>query len=262
MSDDPHQISLTVIMPALNEEDNVISAIQRTLDAFDQCGINGEILVVNDGSTDNTGTLVEDKAAREKRVSIIAHEKPQGIGASFWDGVHEARGDIVTMFPGDDENEPLEPLRYFNLLEEVDIVIPFICNKGARSKARERLSSLYTSIINFTFGTRLNYTNGTVLYRKSILSGLELKSKGFFYQTELLIKTINKGYLFAEVPNLLRQRASGTSKAISFKSLLAVVKGYLGLLREVYAPGSRLFWQQGVAAQSATFKRLSRARSS
>jgi glycosyltransferase involved in cell wall biosynthesis len=103
-------------MPALNEEDNVISAIQRTLDAFDQCGINGEVLVVNDGSTDNTGNLVEEKAAREKRVRMIAHEMPQGIGASFWDGVHEARGDIVTMFPGDDENEPLEPLRYFNLL--------------------------------------------------------------------------------------------------------------------------------------------------
>ena len=157
MSSNKDQVSLSVIMPALNEENNIISAIERTLSAFDQTGINGEIVVVNDGSTDRTGTLVENRAASEQRVRMIVHKTPQGIGASFWDGVKEARGDIVTMFPGDDENEPLEPLRYFPLLENVDILVPFICNKGGRSKNRERVSSLYTFIINLTFGTRLNY---------------------------------------------------------------------------------------------------------
>ncbi len=256
MSYKKDQLSLSVIMPALNEEKNIISAIERTLSAFDDTDINGEIVVVNDGSTDSTGPLVENRAASEKRVRMIVHKTPQGIGASFWDGVKEARGDIVTMFPGDDENEPLEPLQYFNLLENVDIVVPFICNKGARSKTRERLSSLYTSIINLTFGTRLNYTNGTVLYRRSILSGLELKSRGFFYQTELLIKTIKRGYLFAEVPNLLRKRSSGVSKAISLKSFFAVVRGYLHLVKDLYFTGTDLSGQGHIAVESATFQRL------
>lgn len=259
MSYKKDQLSLSVIMPALNEEKNIISAIERTLSAFDDTDINGEIVVVNDGSTDSTGPLVENRAEVEKRVRMIVHKTPQGIGASFWDGVKEARGDIVTMFPGDDENEPLEPLQYFNLLENVDILVPFIYNKGVRSKTRERLSSLYTSIINLTFGTRLNYTNGTVLYRRSILSGLELKSRGFFYQTELLIKTIKKGYLFAEVPNLLRTRSSGTSKAISLKSLWAVVKGYVQLLKATYISESHAFKPEHIVAESATFRRLNKA---
>lgn len=256
MSDDNNRLSLSVIMPALNEENNVISAIERTLSAFDHCKIEGEIIVVNDGSTDNTGVLVENKAQREKRLRMIVHTTPQGIGASFWDGVKEARGDVVTMFPGDDENEPLEALRYFNLLENIDIVVPFICNKGVRSKRREKLSSLYTSVINLTFGTRLNYTNGTVMYRKSILCDLELNSKGFFYQTELLIKTIKKGYLFAEVPNLLRKRESGTSKAISFRSFCTVVKGYFQLMREMFVLGPNFASLGPVVVESATFRRL------
>ncbi len=259
MGDGKKRLSLSVIMPALNEEDNVMSAIDRTLSAFDDFEIKGEIIVVNDGSTDNTGGLVQNRATGEKRVRMIVHKVPQGIGASFWDGVKEAGGDIVTMFPGDDENDPVEPLRYFYLLDNVDIVVPFICNRGVRSKNRERLSALYTSIINLTFGTRLNYTNGTVLYRKSILAGLELKSGGFFYQTELLVKTIKRGYLFAEVPNLLRKRESGTSKAVSFKSFCAVVKGYLQLVKEVYGSRPAFCRDDHVAMESATYRRLKAA---
>lgn len=256
MNDDRGRFALTVVMPALNEENNVISAIERTLSAFDRMGISGDIIVVNDGSTDDTGALVTKRAAREERVRMIVHERPQGIGASFWDGVNQAQGEVVTMFPGDDENDPVEALRYFHLLENVDIVVPFICNKGMRSKRREMLSSAFTSIVNLTFGTRLNYTNGTVLYRKSILSNLELRSTGFFYQTELLIKAIKRGYLFAEVPNLLRQRSSGVSKAISLKSFLAVARGYLYLIKDVYSAGTDVSRHEHIAAESATFQRL------
>ncbi|MBW1743877.1 MAG: glycosyltransferase family 2 protein [Deltaproteobacteria bacterium] len=251
-----NEFALSVVMPALNEEDNVISAIDRTLSAFDHLGINAEIVVVNDGSTDNTGKLVEKRADQEARVRMIVHETPQGIGGSFWDGVNVARGGVVTMFPGDDENEPVEALRYFHLFENVDIVVPFISNKGVRSKGRERLSSLFTAIVNLTFGTRLNYTNGTVLYRRAILGDLELKSRGFFYQTELLMKAIKRGYLFAEVPNLLRKRSSGVSKAVSFKSLYAVVKGYLQLVMDVYFRGTGFSGQSHIVTESATFHRL------
>jgi glycosyltransferase involved in cell wall biosynthesis len=257
MSDDRDRCSLSVVMPALNEEDNVISAIERTLSAFDRLEISGEIIVVNDGSTDNTGTLVDSRAGRERRVRMIVHKTPQGIGASFWDGVGQADGEVVTMFPGDDENEPIEALRYFHLLDNVDIVVPFVCNRGVRSKGREMLSSAFTTIVNLTFGTRLNYTNGTVLYRKSILANFELKSRGFFYQTELLIKAIKRGYLFAEVPNLLRQRDSGVSKAVSLKSFLAVVKGYLHLVKDVYFLRPAISRHEHIAAESATFQRMS-----
>ncbi|MDY0084177.1 MAG: hypothetical protein RBR74_13415, partial [Ignavibacteriaceae bacterium] len=68
---------------------------------------------------------------------------------------------------------------------------------------------LYRFIINLSFGTNVNYTNGTVFYHRSILKGYNLESYGFFYQANIVIKLIRQGYLYAEVPNFLSVRASG-----------------------------------------------------
>ena len=89
---------------------------------------------------------------------------------------------MVTMLPGDNENDPWEILRYRRLLEHVDIVIPFVFNKEVRSVFRNALSFIYRFIINTTFLVNFNYTNGTVLYRKSILKELYYRSTGFSFK--------------------------------------------------------------------------------
>src|SRR4030042_5850790 len=220
------KLFLSVIMPALNGESNILPAIRSTLKAFKDLNIKGEIIAVNDGSTDHTGALIREMMAQDPRVRMLKHEKPEGMGASFWDGVQSARGNIVTMFSGDNENIPFEALRYIDLLKHVDIVVPFVYNRGGRGRFREFLSSLFRTIINLSFRMNLNYTNGTVLYRKSILDGMHLQSKGFLFQAEILVKMTRKGYLFAEVPYSIGKRNTGKSKAISFRSFFNVVKGY------------------------------------
>jgi len=244
-------------MPALNEERNILPAIRSTLKAFKDLNIRGEIIVVNDGSTDHTEALIQKMMTQDPRVRLLKHEKPEGIGASFWDGVQSAQGNIVTMFSGDNENIPYEALRYIDLLQDVDIIVPFVYNRGNREKFREFLSSLFRTIINLSFRMNLNYTNGTVLYRKSILEGLHLQSKGFLYQAEILVKMIRKGYLFAEVPYSIGKRNAGTSKAISFHSFINVVKSYFLLLLAIYGPGSKSR-QDSAVHDSATFIRCKR----
>jgi glycosyltransferase involved in cell wall biosynthesis len=93
-------------MPALNEEKNILDAVNNTLKSFDDYGIKGEIIVINDGSTDKTRVLAEDVLKKDSRVRLIKHNTPQGIGASFWDGVDNAHGDMITMLQGDNENDP------------------------------------------------------------------------------------------------------------------------------------------------------------
>lgn len=225
---------LTVVMPALNEERNIIAAIKNTLKAFAESGICGEIVVINDGSRDKTGQLVKDFMRLDSRVCVISHDKSLGIGASFWDGVDNAKGGAIVLLPGDNENDPWEIFRYFKLLEHVDIVIPFVFNKEVRSIFRNALSFVYRFIINSTFLVNFNYTNGTVLYRRSILKELNFRSTGFFFQTDVLVRAVKKGYLFAEVPYRLGLRKDGVSKAVSFPSLFKVVKGYLRLVRDFY----------------------------
>jgi len=174
------------------------------------------------------------KIAEDPRVRLLRHESPRGVGASFWDGVENARGDFVCMLPGDNENDPWELFRYHRLLEHVDILIPFVFNKQARSLFRNGLSFLYRFIINTTFLVSFNYTNGTILYRKAILDEIAFRSSGFFFQTDILIRAVKRGYLFAEVPYRLNQRLGGVSKAVSFPSFLKVVRGYVRLVKDMY----------------------------
>jgi len=227
---------ISIIIPALNEEKNILLTIDNTLAAFKEFGINGEVIVVNDGSRDSTPLLVKKRIEEnsDTLIRMITHDRPKGIGVSFWDGVDNANGDFVVMIPGDNENDPREILRYYRLLEHVDIVIPFIFNKEVRSFFRNTLSFIYRFIINTTFFVNFNYTNGTILYRKSALKELNYRSKGFFFQTDVLIRLVKRGYLFAEVPCRLNSREGGVSKAITFSSLACVIKEYLHLVKDYY----------------------------
>jgi len=245
-------VKITVVMPALNEERNLESAVRNTLEGFGRFEVSGQIYIINDGSSDRTGAIADKLAGQYETVQVIHHETPRGIGASFWDGVQHASGEIVVMLPGDGENDAAEILRYLPLLREVDIVVPFVYNRAVRSPARRLLSIIYREIIKASFGLSLNYMNGTVMYRRSIFDGIRLQNPGFFYQSELLIKCIRRGYLYAEVPSALRQRSGGDSKATTFGSLVKIMRGYLVILKEVLttAPAG------GIAPASATAQRL------
>ncbi len=107
--------------------------------------------------------------ARDSRIRLIEHDAPKGIGAPFWVGVQAACHQFVTMFPGDNENDPVDALTYFHLTRDVDIIVPFIHNAEVRSIMRRVVSSLYRFIINISFGMNLNYTNGTVIYNTSVI---------------------------------------------------------------------------------------------
>ncbi|MBU1006838.1 MAG: glycosyltransferase family 2 protein [Candidatus Omnitrophica bacterium] len=247
---------LSVVMPALNEEKNIILAISNTLKAFNDLKIDGEIVVINDGSTDRTSTLVIDLIAKEKeRIRLVNHESPHGYGASFWDGIDSARGGIVTLLPGDNENDPREILRYLKLLNDVDIVVPFVYNKRVRSVFRNILSRIYLSVVNFTFGTHFNYTNGTMLYRKSILKELEHRSFSFFFQTDILVRAVKRGHLFAEVPYSLGKRKAGDSKAVTLSNFLRIALDYFTLVRDIYISRKEKLKDKSFTADNVSRKR-------
>ncbi len=248
--------SLTVVMPCLNEEKNVGDAARATLRAFDHYGIDGELLIVNDGSSDGTQNVIDELARLDARVRPLWHEVRQGIGASFHHGVREARKELVTWLPGDNENDPLESLMYLALARDVDIIVPFIHNVEIRSRFRRIVSSTFRFLINVSFGMNLNYTNGMVIYNTAILREIDVSSKGFFYQAEMLIKLIRRGYLYAETPQFLIGRQSGKTKAISLRSMREVAMAYLRMVVEIHILRSSGTTGQPLHPASATYRRL------
>jgi dolichol-phosphate mannosyltransferase len=225
---------LSVIITALNEEGNILDAITAVEAVLKDFQINGEIIIVNDGSTDRTAEIVNSRSQKDSSLKVINHAKPRGVGASFWDGVDLASGEVAVWMPGDNENDPAEILRHYKLMRDVDMVIPFVSNKDARPFLRNLISSLYRRIINLTFQVNFRYTNGTNLYRTALLKKLNRRSYGFLFQADILVRLARQGCRFAEVPYKLKKRASGASKAFSLRSLLHVTRDYFRLVFDCY----------------------------
>ena len=211
--------SLSVVVPALNEEKNLRQAVKGLTNVLGQDGIDWEVILINDGSTDHTEEIATELVRAEPRIKLINHQKPMGIGRSFWDGVEASSKQGITWFPGDGENDPEELIKFLPLLEHVDIVVPFVINKEARSWRRRFVSKFYLWMVNLLFGTMFNYTTGNVIYRKNVFDIVEPKANGFTYQTECLIRAVRSGFTFAEVPVHLGKRLHGRSKILTFKSV-------------------------------------------
>jgi len=225
---------ITVIMPALNEELCLEACVSNVLEGFQRYCISGELVIVNDGSSDRTAEIAEELARLHDNIIVRHHQTAEGIGSSFMDGVLCANGELVVYIPGDGENDASEILRYLPLMEQVDIVVPFVINPEVRPRSRRLLSSAYHMIVQLSSPLTLNYMNGNVIYRKTILRDIQSKSRGFFFQTELLLKTIGRGYLYAEVPCILKKRLNGTSKLVRFSSLWDVAKSFCTTIPEIF----------------------------
>ena len=212
-------VSLSIVVPALDEEVNLAGAIAGLTNTLNNSGIDWEIVLVNDGSTDQTADIAAELAGGESRIKVIQHQHTMGIGRCFRDGIEASSKDAVTWFPGDGENDPNELLKYLPLLEHVDIIVPFVTNKGVRTRGRRFVSKLYLWIVNLSFGTMFDYTTGNVIYRRSVFDVVKFHSNGFIYQTECLIRSARAGFTFTEVPVQLGRRMNGRSKILTFKSV-------------------------------------------
>ncbi len=243
---------ISIIMPAYNEGANLARAVESVLAAFQRLDITGELVIVDDGSRDETPSIAQQFSQRDPFIRIVTHKKNEGIGAAYIDGLKEARGESVVYIPGDGENDPYDILRYLSLMEHVDIVVPYVYNREVRSLGRRILSRLYKWIVVLTFGPLSRYLNGTVIYRRSILRDLVPQARGFFFQTEILIRAIRRQYLYAEVPVALGNRGVGRSKAVTWSSFLSVARSYLKLAARILWPGRK---GMPIAVDSVTARR-------
>ena len=201
-------MQLSIIIPCLNEANNISKVINDILTRLSTHKIKNELIIVDDGSTDKTYEVSLALKKRCHNIKIIKHPNNLGFGAAFWSGVSEAKGQYLMLIPGDGESKIDDLINSLPMLNEVDLIIPYVYNKINRSITRRVISKIFTLLINFIFRTTLNYTNGTVIYKSAIVKKVDLHSKDFFFQTELLLRLIKSGYLYCEIPVFLEKRSA------------------------------------------------------
>ncbi len=213
---------ITFIVTALNEEPNIRPAVEKIVQAAEGLFSRYEILLVDDGSTDKTGPIMDEMARANPSFRVVHNERNLGLGGAYKRGIREARGRYVMWIPGDN-GERVEGIR--GILEKVgqaDIVVPYLQDQW-RPLIRRITSRGFVFAANMLFGLRLVYYNGLVVHQTALIRKVKIETDSFAYQAEALIKLLKAGCTYVEVPYMSRPEVTANTKALYPKNLLGVV---------------------------------------
>lgn len=224
--------SVSVVVPARNEEGNLESCLDVLVAALEKRFDRWEIIIVDDGSTDRTGTLA-DRLASEIHGVRAVHTGGRGFAAAYRHGLELARGRYVGLIPGDNEVTAESVGAIFDAVETADVVIPFTANQHARPWLRRALSRTFTTAVNVLFGHRLHYYQGPCVYPTELVRRLPVTTTGFAFLAEMLVRALGAGYRGVEVPMQIQPRAAGTSTAVSWHNVVTALRTVAVLVWDV-----------------------------
>lgn len=206
---------VSVILPCLNEERGVTICVRKIKEVFKRNSINGEVIVVDNGSTDRSYEFAKENGA------IVISQPVKGYGNAYRAGFKVARGEIIVMGDADNSYDFYDMPR---LLVEIDKGYDFVMGSrflgkmasGSMSQVRRNGNSLLRLFLR-AHGLKFRETcTGFVAFRRSILGRLNLISDGMEFSSEMLIKVKNSGAKMKEIPIVYHNRI-GKSKLNELK---------------------------------------------
>lgn len=234
--------SISVIIPALNEEGNIEMAVKAVAKALTGRTINYEIIIFDDASCDNTGKIADALAKQDTHVKVVHNSKNMGIGYNFLSGVKLAKFDYFALVPGDNEISAESVNNLFQNAGESDITMLYPINPRVRTFQRRFISKVFIILMNVLFFLRIRYYNGPCLVKTSLLRQLTLKSHSFAYMAIILVQLIKNNATFTEIGMVIQPRKYGHSKALGLKNAFSVLKDVWRLFMVMHL---KMFAQSG-----------------
>lgn len=203
-------MSLSIVIPLYNEEENIRVLHDRLKGVLDRLGMEYEIIYIDDGSIDNTLSILEEIQAGDPTVMILSFRRNFGQTAAFAAGFDFARGDIVVTMDGDLQNDPEDIPKLLRLIETNDLV------SGWRKKRQDpffsrRLPSIIANwLISKVTGVKLHdYGCSLKAYRREVIKNLRL-----YGEMHRFIPAVASWYgvRVAEVETIHHPRLKGKSK--------------------------------------------------
>lgn len=216
---DEQSLKLSVVIPAHNEVDSVGTTVQQAVAELSRAGIDHEILVIDDASSDGTGDLVRELAAEHPSVRCERSHLPPGFGNAIRAGLDLYTGDAVAIMMADLSDSPKDLVLYFRLLEQgYDCAFGTRFGRGGVVHDYPRFKLLINRLANFGIRVLFQHgyndtTNAFKAYRRYVIDQVQpLLSNHFNLTVEIPLKAIVRGYNFAVVPVSWTNRQHGVSK--------------------------------------------------
>jgi glycosyltransferase involved in cell wall biosynthesis len=205
-------VDISVVIPCLNEEEGVGAVVRAAWQGIESLGRTGEVIVVDNGSTDRSVEIAEREGA------AVIHEERRGYGSAYLAGLAAARGEVIVIGDADGTYD-------FSKLDDFMAKIDKGADMVLGSRLRGRIepgampwlhrhlgNPMLTRLINVFFGPRVSDAYcGMRMFRRSVLPRLELQATGMEFALEMILKSAKRGLVIAEVPIDYHARA-GNSK--------------------------------------------------
>jgi dolichol-phosphate mannosyltransferase len=227
-------LSLTVAVPAFNEEKNIRLTIESVLLAAAKTpGLSVEIVVIDDGSSDRTADVVTEFAGRHANVRLLRNPRNLGLGASIRRAIADARSERFLIVPGDNDMPAATLELLFHNAAAADVVMLYFLNDEMRGRARYLMSQAFRLIYTTLFDLYVVYINGPAVYPVVRLRELELHSTRFSIVAEINVKLLRQGLSYIELPAIRQTGLEGSTSA-TLRTLIETARVLSRLLADVY----------------------------
>jgi dolichol-phosphate mannosyltransferase len=244
----PRPRTLCVCVPTYNESENIGEFVRQLLGQFDEIGIAGVVLIIDDASPDGTGEIADRLAEEDQRVCVLHGGSKRGIGGAYKVGFRWAieRGfDVIGQMDCDFSHDPRSLPDLLDASQHADVVLGSRYVRGGRVEnwplSRRIVSRGGSFYARTLLGVSVrDFTGGFKCFWRDVLEEIPFESaeaKGYGFQIELTFRAIRGGFRVVEVPIVFRDRIAGESKmnsSIAREAALLVLR-----LRSTPAPQLR-----------------------
>lgn len=209
-------LTISVIAPCFNEQFNIPELVERVLATLERGKLSGELVLVDDASTDQTRQVIEEHVQKHPgKVIGRYHARNQGIAGAWKTGLAATRGAYVVVIDSDLQYQPEDILRLYRALIEssVDVVQGWRSAVGRERGTRYHLSRGFNTLLNTAFGMKLhdNKSGFAICAREVMEDLLSYEGNYYYWQSFIMVAAHAKGYSYKDIEILFERRKQGTS---------------------------------------------------
>ncbi len=215
---------VSIVVPAYNEEENIPLLMEKFAELFDSSSFSGEVILVDDGSTDETLARAREYQGKLSFLKVVSHGSNRGITDALLTGFKSSHGEIFVFWPADLQYMPQDIPK---LIQKIDQGHDVVCGWKEGSYGTKRfVSFVYNILSRWIFGIKVHDLNSVKAFRKEIVKEIPVLRKDWHRYMVVMAK--EKGFKIDEVKVKLHPRKYGQSKfgfwriPIGFLDLLSV----------------------------------------